>query len=486
MSSKLLKRTKIILKPDTSRVLLRFFPYGNKERMLRIVSRIMSLNDMEIKKELDHVLHHFEGRHIDIREMLLSHYDNVSPVMVTDIEPGEERRLLIGAYFTSEYALESAALFNPSIVPHPDQSKVGKGELRFVMSLRAIGEGHISSLAFRSGIISDKHEIKIEDTSEFVTVGETVLNPTYEKNFFAPKLFELGFENDFSKEILGPLPDKFTFNELDNEIKSVKNRHRRHTSLFTETLRAINSLAECNYETRFSDKLRLSERVIFPYASNEEKGIEDARFVRFFDEESKKATYYATYTAYSGTTSFPQLIETDDFLHFRFITLNGNAVQNKGMALFPRKVDGRYAMLSRQDNENIFIMYSDNIHFWHEAKVIMRPSYPWGFIQLGNCGSPIETEYGWLVLTHHVGPMRRYCIGAILLDLEDPSRVIGRLKEPLLEPDDNEREGYVPNVVYSCGALLHGDKLVMPYAMSDYATSIALVDMDRLMKKLLN
>ena len=207
--------------------------------------------------------------------------------------------------------------------------------------------------------------------------------------------------------------------------------------------------------------------------------------VRFFDEKNKEATYYATYTAYSGTTSFPQLIETNDFLSFRFITLNGSAVRNKGMALFPRKINGKYVMLSRQDNENIFIMFSDNIHFWHEADLIMRPSYPWGFVQLGNCGSPIETEKGWLVLTHHVGPMRRYCIGAILLDLENPSKVIGRLTEPLLEPDDNEREGYVPNVVYTCGALLHGDKLVMPYGMSDYATSIALVDMNRLIKKLL-
>lgn len=485
MTSKLLKRTKIILKPDPSRVLLRFFPYGNKERMLRIITRIISLSNDEIKKQLDHVLDHFEGRHINIRGMLRSHYDNVSPVMVTDIEPTEERCLLIGAYFTSEYALESAALFNPSIVPHPDQSNMEKGNLRFVMSLRAIGEGHISSLSFRSGIISNSYDIILEETSEFVTVGETVLNPTYEKSCFALKLYEVGFENDFSKEILGPLPDEFTFSALDNEIKSVKIRHRRQTSLFSETLRAINTLAECNYEIGFSDKQRLSERVIFPYASNEQKGIEDARFVRFFDEESKKATYYATYTAYNGTTSFPQLIETDDFLNFRFITLNGSAVRNKGMALFPRKVDGKYVMLSRQDNENIFIMSSDNIHFWHEAKLIMRPSYPWGFVQLGNCGSPIETDKGWLVLTHHVGPMRRYCIGAMLLDLENPSKVIGRLTEPLLEPDDNEREGYVPNVVYTCGALLYGDKLVMPYAMSDYATSIALVDMDRLMKKLL-
>ncbi len=485
MISGLVERTKIFLRPDPSKVLLRFFPYGNKERMLRIIARIMSLSDGEIRKELDHVLHHFEERHIDIREILLSHYKKVAPVMVTDLEPAEERRLLIGAYFTSEYALESAALFNPSVVPHPDQSKMEKGNLRFIMSLRAIGEGHISSLSFRSGIISDSYDIFLEETSEFVTVGETVLNPTYEKNCFALKLYEVGFENDFSKEILGALPDEFTFSALDSEIKNVKIRHRRHTSLFSETLRAINTLAECNYEISFSDRQRLSERVIFPYASNEQKGIEDARFVRFFDEENKKATYYATYTAYSGTTSFPQLIETDDFLHFRFITLNGSAVRNKGMALFPRKVDGKYVMLSRQDNENIFIMYSDNIHFWHEAEVIMKPSYPWGFVQLGNCGSPIETDRGWLVLTHHVGPMRRYCIGAILLDPEDPSRVIGRLKEPLMEPDDNEREGYVPNVVYTCGALLYGGKLVMPYAMSDHVTSIAMVDMERLMKKLL-
>lgn len=485
MASRLLKRTKILIKPDPSRVLLRFFPYGGRERMIRIIARIMSLSDREVKEELNHVLDHFEGRHIDIREILFQHYKMVEPAMVTDMEPTKERRLLTGAYFTSEYALESAALFNPSIVPHPNQSLTARGEMRFIMSLRAIGEGHISSLSFRSGVINEKHEITIDEPGEFVTIAETLLNPTYEKNCFALKLHELGYENDFSREILGPLGNEFTFSELDNEIRSVKNRHRRQTSLFSETIRAINSLAECNYETRFNEKLRISERVIFPYASNEQKGIEDARFVKFSDESSGKTSYFATYTAYSGATSLPQLIETEDFIHFRFITLNGKAVQNKGLALFPRRIDGRYAMLSRQDNENIFLMYSDNIHFWHEAEVIMKPAYPWGFVQLGNCGSPIETDRGWLVITHHVGPMRRYCIGAILLDLEDPSKVIGRLKEPLLEPDENEREGYVPNVVYTCGALLHGDKLVMPYAMSDYATGIALVDMDRLLKKLI-
>ncbi len=294
----------------------------------------------------------------------------------------------------------------------------------------------------------------------------------------------MGYDNEFSREIMDALPSRFTFSELDELIKKMKTYHRRHSSLFRETIWAMNTLAESNYEIRFGAEQDLSERIVFPHAPNEQKGIEDARFVRFVDEESGEVTYYATYTAYNGVTFLPQLMETGDFLHFRFITLNGKAVQNKGMALFPRKIDGKYVMLSRQDNENIFLMYSDNIHFWHEARIILKPSYPWGFVQLGNCGSPIETEEGWLVLTHHVGAMRRYCIGAVLLDRDDPSRVIGRLKEPLLEPDENERNGYVPNVVYTCGALIHGDKLVMPYAMSDYATGIALVDLKGLMGKL--
>jgi predicted GH43/DUF377 family glycosyl hydrolase len=242
-------------------------------------------------------------------------------------------------------------------------------------------------------------------------------------------------------------------------------------------------LADSNYELRFSEKLAISERIIFPVSPNESNGIEDARFVRFIDDDGS-VTFYATYTAYNGHDILPQLIETVDFLHFKILTLNGDAVQNKGMALFPRRIGGRFAMLSRQDNENLFIMFSDSPHHWSNPEIIMRPSAMWEAVKVGNCGSPIETDIGWLVITHGVGPMRKYCIGAALLDLEDPRKVIGRLREPLLSPEGNEREGYVPNVLYTCGALLHGRELVIPYAMSDSATSFATVALDPLLKAL--
>jgi predicted GH43/DUF377 family glycosyl hydrolase len=245
----------------------------------------------------------------------------------------------------------------------------------------------------------------------------------------------------------------------------------------------MTGLAEQNYEIRFEGTHPLSERVIFPRMNHHNQAIEDARFVRFEDDDGA-AMYSATYTAYDGRTFLPQLLQTEDFRTFRFITLNGAGVANKGMALFPRKVNGRYAMLSRQDGENIYLMYSDHLHFWRDATLIMKPTASWEFVQLGNCGSPIETRAGWLVLTHGVGPMRRYCIGAVLLDLEDPTRVIGRLNAPLMEPDENERDGYVPNVVYTCGALIHGERLILPYAMSDYATRIAWVDVNELLSRL--
>ncbi|MEE8423915.1 MAG: glycoside hydrolase family 130 protein [Thermodesulfobacteriota bacterium] len=486
MKSDLLVRTNILMSPDPAKVIMRFFSPDIKERIPKIIARIIALENKAVEHELDHIMHHFKERHYDVRSVLLKHYDYVKPHMITDLDPSEEKRLLIGAYFTSEYSLESAALFNPSIVPHPDQSGVKSGSLRFIMSLRAIGEGHISSIVFRSGIINENYNITVDEPGRCMTGPESLHNQSYEKNCFSLKLYEMGFENEFSSVILDTLGADFTFDELREGIKKIKASHQRQSSLFTETLLAMTSLAESNYETQFSPELDLSERVVFPYAATERQGMEDARFVRFCDEESGKTTYYATYTAFDGNTILPQLLETKDFCKFKFITLNGKAVQNKGMALFPRKINGLYAMLSRQDNENIFIMYSNNIHFWHDAKMIMKPTYPWGFIQLGNCGSPIETEHGWLVLTHHVGAMRRYSIGAVLLDKEDPSKVIGRLKEPLLEPDENEREGYVPNVVYTCGAIIHKDKLVMPYAMSDYATTIALVDLDCLMKKMMS
>lgn len=249
------------------------------------------------------------------------------------------------------------------------------------------------------------------------------------------------------------------------------------------TRECIRWLAKSNYQVTFAPATTLSQRIIFPVSPNESNGIEDARFVRFREEDGSMI-YYATYTAYNGHAILPQFIETKDFRSFAVCTLNGQAVQNKGMALFPRRIHGRYAMISRQDDENLFLMTSDNVHFWNEPRLLRRPVHPWEFVKIGNCGSPIETSEGWLVITHGVGPMRRYCIGAILLDLEDPTRVIGSLREPLLEPTGGEREGYVPNVVYSCGAMVHGGRLILPYAVSDTSSQIVTVGLASLLAEM--
>ena len=393
------------------------------------------------------------------------------------------RQLLIGALFSGEYALESAALFNPSIVPHPDQSGVPAGDLRFAMSLRATGEGHISSIEFRAGILTADGAMKVEPVSRFVTVPEVVPNPTYKKKSFTLKLREMGFEDGYAAAVMEPLGENFTLQQLDESVGRVRAGSRPVHRDLRRALECIRWLADSNYELRFSPKLAMSERIIFPVSPNESNGIEDARFVRFTDDDGS-VIYYATYTAYNGRVILPQFIETLDFLHFRVLTLNGNAVQNKGMALFPRRIGGRYAMLSRQDDENLFIMFSDNPHFWSDPQLLMRPAEMWESVKIGNCGSPIETEAGWLVITHGVGPMRKYCIGAALLDLEDPTKVIGRLREPLLTAENHEREGYVPNVVYSCGSLLHGRELILPYAMSDKVSAVASVSLNDLIAAL--
>ncbi len=475
-------RTDIRLIPDSSRVLIRpFFPV-REQRIIKVIGRVMSLSEQRVHEELSRVMADFARRHMDIRSIFLQRFEQIRPYMMTDLDPSEERKLLIASYFTSEYALESAALFNPSITPHPDQSGLPPKALRFVMSLRAIGEGHISSITFRQGIIDEDCTITIDEPGPFVTTPEPITNAAYDKVCFAQKLFEIGMLNAFSQTVLDALNDQFTLSELTASLQYHERFSRQNGGAnIVRTREGMLWLARSNYEITFSPDESLSQRIIFPDAPNEKKGIEDARFVLFTEEDGRKR-YYATYTAYDGETMLPQLIETEDFLHFSSITLNGQAVQNKGMALFPRKLRGRYAMLSRQDNENIFLMYSDNIHFWQKTRILMKPSYTWEYVQLGNCGSPIETAEGWLVLTHGVGPMRKYCIGAVLLDLENPLKLIGRLENPLLKPEGNEREGYVPNVVYTCGALVHNGKLILPYAMADYATSIAIVEIDELLR----
>jgi predicted GH43/DUF377 family glycosyl hydrolase len=485
MSSIHLRRHEIMLLPDSARVIIRPFIPANTNRVIAILGRALELTEEEVQVELAQVHIEFEARHYDIEALLLSHYSMAKPHIFTQRPLSRPRELLIGALFSGEYSLESAALFNPSIVPHPDQSGVEPGGLRFIMSLRATGEGHISSIEFRSGVIAAEGHILLDPVSRYVTVPEIVPNPSYRKKSFILKFHEMGFDNEFVNAVMAPLGKDFTRLDLDKSVGTVRHENHPGTHELKRTLDCVQWLADSNYELRFCSKLGMSERIIFPVSPNESNGIEDARFVRFVEEDGS-VMYHATYTAYNGRAILPQLIETQDFLNFRILTLNGSAVQNKGMALFPRKINGRYVMLSRQDDENIFIMFSDNIHYWSDPQILMRPAEVWESVKVGNCGSPIETEAGWLVITHGVGPMRKYCIGAVLLDLNDPTRVIGRLKDPLLSPEGIEREGYVPNVVYSCGSLIHGDKLILPYAMSDKFTVIASVPVSELLVALLD
>jgi predicted GH43/DUF377 family glycosyl hydrolase len=410
------------MEPQIDRVILRAFLPADEAHLRAILSRTLALSPDEADVAFDRVAEGFGLRHRDLESMLLANYDQVSRHLQTDAPLSRSQRLLIGAEFSGEYSLESAALFNPSIVAHPDQTDAPDGGLRFIMSLRSVGEGHVSSIEFRAGTVDAAGDITLDQISGFISSAH-----------IAPSV-----------------------------------RYRRKKVV---------------YAIDFPSGSGVDERAVFPVSANESNGIEDARFVRFVDHDGS-VLYYATYTAHNGHSISPQLIETRDFLHFRILTLDGNAVHNKGMALFPRRIDGRFVMLSRQDNENILIMFSDEPHTWNDARVIVRPSAFWESVKIGNCGSPIETEAGWLVITHGVGPMRTYSLGAVLLDLDDPSRMIGRLEHPLISPEGSDREGYVPNVVYSCGSLLHGRDLILPYAMSDRVTTIATVSLDDLLSTL--
>ena len=443
--------------------------------MARIIERIMSLPEDQVGRLLAEVSTEFSERHQQIRKLFLERFEQVREMLPLGKELSEQRRLLIGSYFLAEYSLEAAALFNPSIVPHPDQTGLPAGALRFILSLRATGEGHISSITFRTGIIHADHRIEVCTPTGFLTEPRQIPNPVYEKGLFGRKLVELGLTGEFSYRVMNKVGESFTLEELRASLQT--EQFRLPDGMGPEDQNAAQGiwmLARSNYEVQFQPEQELSERILFPATPSQRNGIEDARFVRFQNEDGTYR-YYATFTAYDGRVVMPELVETSNFLLFRFITLNGPAAQNKGMALFPRKINGLYAMLSRQDNENIYLMFSDNVHFWNEHQVLLKPEFPWELVQLGNCGSPIETDAGWLVLSHGVGPMRKYCIGAFLLDRDDPSKVIGRLREPLLKPNENEREGYVPNVVYTCGALVHQGELIIPYGLADHATGFATV-----------
>jgi predicted GH43/DUF377 family glycosyl hydrolase len=470
-----LKRVPLILKPDQSRVLLRSLNPGDLHRAAEIVNRIMAVPEDQVPPLLAKVCVEFSQRHKDIRKTFRQRFEHVCGSLPFTHELSEQRKLLIGSYFLAEYSLESAALFNPSIVLHPDQTKLPAGALRFILSLRATGEGHISSITFRTGIIHADLRIEVFHPGGFLSEAQQIPNAAYEKPLFGRKLTEVGLTGDFTSRVMSKLDESFTLEKLRFALQETKLALPHEPS--TDDLRlarGILMLARSNYEVQFQPDQELSERIIFPATPSQSNGIEDARFVRFQNEEGAPV-YFATFTAFDGRTVVPELLETADFLHFRFITLNGPSAKDKGMAMFPRKIGGRYAMLGRQDSESISLMFSDNIHFWNNHSPLLAPKFPWELVQIGNCGSPIETDAGWLVLSHGVGPVRRYCIGAFLLDLDDPSKVIGRLQEPLLQPNKDEREGYVPNVVYSCGSLLHQGELIIPYGLADHATGFATV-----------
>lgn len=411
-----IKRHPITIRPDNTRVLLRPFDVSD-ERRRRIITELLSLEEDIVNRLYTNILLEFKHRHRNPEGYYLER-SNALPIEETI---SETRKKLIGSYFTMEYSVESAALFNPSIIWHPDQSGINSDQKKFILSLRATGEGHISSIVFRTGIIDNQNNIELQEQLRFTTGAEK---------------------------------HRTTDNHLNN------------------------------YEMSFSPDTFIDERIIFPYSPAESNGVEDARFVEFRNEVNE-VTYYATYTAYNGKEISPKLIETKDFLHFRVNTLCGTEVKNKGFALFPQMINGSYVMISRQDSENIFIMYSDDLYNWNKKEELLTPRYPWELVQLGNCGSPIETSEGWLVLSHGVGYMRKYSIGAFLLDKQNPSKVIGRLADPIISPDEKEREGYVPNVVYSCGGIIMNDTLIIPYAMSDCAAGFASVKLNDIFNQLI-
>jgi len=408
-----IKRNRQTFIPDPRHVIARYLNLESGTREKRIIRQILSIPEKDCQRLVDEVIGEFSWRHRSIRDILLSSFNRVKHHLDCAEKTSQARRLLIGAYFTHEYSVESTALFNPSIVPHIDQSALPPHSLRFIISFRAIGEGHISSIVFRSGVIDSDNNILMDPLSHFL------------------------------------------------EMPSIE----------------MNSVCEVT----FRKKSLLAERVISPVSSDESNGIEDARFVKFTDDDGS-FIYFATYAAYNGHSILPKMLETKDFISFRMCTLNGKAAKGKGIALFPRKIDGKYTAVSRQDGENLFIMKSDNIYLWDEKELLKMPEEPWELLQVGNCGSPIETEYGWILLTHGVGYMRKYCIGVVLLDLHEPSKIIGSLGEPLIFPREDEREGYVPNVVYTCGALIHNGELIIPYAVSDTSSGIATVKLDNLIQ----
>ncbi|MBA7688683.1 4-O-beta-D-mannosyl-D-glucose phosphorylase [subsurface metagenome] len=480
------KRAENKFYPISKRVIARFYMPSGEGRGHYIIKKVLSIAEDDVKIILNRVLSNFARRHRNITKVFEKNYSKIEHILTDlNIAPDSlsfERRLLIGAYFTHEYSIESAAFFNPSIVEDSNQTNLVEGQKRIIVSFRATGEGHISSIVFRSGIINKNNTLIFKPVNDLVAEPEVIKTHVYEKNQFRKKLDEMNIHKDIVEMVMDRLGDNFTYSELQKSIhESVQNVTLSYSK--KNVIRAIVWLASAHYEITFSLDTAISERVIFPVSDSERNGIEDARFVKFTDDNGI-VTYYATFTAYNGFTILPKLMETKDFYHFSVKPILGKCAQNKGMALFPRKIKGKYAMISRIDGFSNYIMFSQNIQTWQNTQKIEEPKYPWEFVQIGNCGSPIETEKGWLLITHGVGPMRKYCLGVTLLDLEDPTKVIRQLGEPLLIPNEEEREGYVPNVVYSCGSIIHNNELIIPYGMSDFGSTFASVPLDELLTKL--
>lgn len=471
--------------PDSSRVVARYFMNGD-QRTKEMIGRIMVLDEKQVICTLEQSLREFARRHRNISRTFYKHCENIRGIIeemqINYDNLSDERKMLIGSYCTMEYAIESAAFFNPSIIEDFDQSGLEKGEKRVVFSFRATGEGHISSIVFRRGILDANNDLQIMKVGNQIDKAEIVHKWEYNKKQFAKKLIEMRTPDKYSAEILNDLPEQFGYRILKNAI----NKALEEKSISIEkknSLEEILWLADSFYDIQFKHDSDLTERVIFPISDSESRGIEDARFVRFIDDDNSEKVF-ATYTAYNGHTILPILISTEDFYSFNIMPLRGDGAHNKNLAMFPRKIKGKYAMLSRIDGVNNYLMYSDRPTKWNNPVCIQKPRYPWEYTQIGNCGSPIWTEEGWLIITHGVGAMRRYCIGASLFDLDDPSKEIGRLDEPLLSPQEDEREGYVPNVVYSCGSIIHNNSLILPYAVSDYSSTYGTVAMDELLEAL--
>lgn len=473
--------------PDASRVVARYFMNG-EQRTKDLLALIFGMSESQVNESLQQTLREFASRHRNITRLFHKHCENVRSIIeqmdVAFDAISNERKMLIGSYLTMEYSIESAAFFNPSIIQDFDQSYLEEGEMRVILSFRATGEGHISSIVFRRAIIDKDNNLHLMSVGNSIDKAEVSHKKLYDKERFVKKIQEMRIPLKYSKSIMEKLPDKFEYYALKNAVgKILEDMTISHEKRWA--LEEITWLVDSFYDIAFDHDSDLSERVIFPISESESRGIEDARFVRFTEDDGT-VKVYATYTAYNGHTILPKLLSTDDFYTFRMMPMHGKGAVGKNLALFPKKIKGKYAMLSRVDGVNNYLMYSDRTTLWNDPIILQKPKFPWEFTQIGNCGSPLWTKNGWLVITHGVGPMRRYCISASLFDLDDPSKEIGRLEEPLLMPLEEEREGYVPNVVYSCGSIIHNDSLILPYAVSDYSATYAVVEMEALFEALKN